>query len=59
MRTISGIFLHLRDNAKTILGDTREFLIRAALRLRDFRSMVFPHIKYFYAIEEEGRRTRF
>ncbi len=59
VREISGIFLHLRDNARTILGDTREFLIRAALRLRDFRSMVFPHIKYFYAIEGEGEEDSF
>ncbi|HSV97010.1 MAG TPA: hypothetical protein VLM75_08765 [Spirochaetota bacterium] len=56
---VSAEFLHLRDNAKNILGVTREFLIRAALRLRDFRSVVFPHIKYFYAIGEEGEEDTF
>lgn len=59
VRGIRGTFEHLRDNAKSILGDTREFLIRAALRMRDFRSMVFPHIKYFYAIEGEGEDDSF
>jgi len=56
---IRSTFEYLRENVGSILGDTREFLIRAALRLREFGSMVFPHIKYFYAIEGEGEDDSF